>query len=97
MYQPPHFREDRLAVQHALIRAHPLGLIITAGPAGLQANPAPFLLDSNASEKGTVRAHLTRAPPSTAGALLRVCVASRLRTWQTLSPREAAPRTLREL
>ena len=26
MYQPIHFREDRLEVQHALIRAHPLGL-----------------------------------------------------------------------
>lgn len=25
MHQPPHFREDDLNVQHALIRAHPLG------------------------------------------------------------------------
>lgn len=63
MYQPPHFREDRLAVQHALIRAHPLGLIITAGPAGLQANPVPMLIDADASEKGTLRAHLARANP----------------------------------
>ncbi len=63
MYQPPHFREDRLAVQHALIRAHPLGLIITAGPAGLQANAVPFLIDSDASEKGTLHAHLARANP----------------------------------
>ena len=38
MYQPPHFREDRLAVQHALIRTHALGLLITAGPGALQAN-----------------------------------------------------------
>ena len=30
MYQPPHFVESRLAVQHALIRAHPLGLLVTA-------------------------------------------------------------------
>ena len=30
MYQPPHFREDDLATQHALIRAHPLGLLSTA-------------------------------------------------------------------
>ncbi|HEX5508559.1 MAG TPA: FMN-binding negative transcriptional regulator, partial [Pseudolabrys sp.] len=35
MYQPPHFREDRIEVQHALIRAHSLGLLITAGPGGL--------------------------------------------------------------
>ena len=30
MYQPSHFREDRLEVQHELIRTHPLGLIIIA-------------------------------------------------------------------
>jgi transcriptional regulator len=63
MYQPPHFREDRLAVQHALIRAHPLGLLITAGPAGLQANQVPMLIDSGASENGTLRAHLAHANP----------------------------------
>jgi transcriptional regulator len=63
MYQPPHFREDRLAVQHALIRAHPLGLIITAGPRGSQANAASFLIDSDGSEKGKLRAHLARANP----------------------------------
>jgi transcriptional regulator len=66
MYQPPQFREDRVAVQHALIRAHPLGLIITAGPGGLQANPIPFLVDSDACEKGTLRAHLAHANPQLA-------------------------------
>ncbi|MBV8792143.1 MAG: FMN-binding negative transcriptional regulator [Pseudolabrys sp.] len=63
MYQPPHFREDRVDVQHALIRAHSLGLIITAGPGGLQANHIPFLIDAGASERGTLRAHLARANP----------------------------------
>jgi transcriptional regulator len=62
MYQPSAFREDRLDVQHALIRAHPLGLLITAGPAGLLANPFPFLLDAD-SEKGTLRLHIARANP----------------------------------
>ena len=28
MYQPPHFREDRIEVQHGLIRSHPLGLLM---------------------------------------------------------------------
>ncbi len=42
MYQPPHFREDRREVQHALIKNHSLGLLITAGPEGLQANFIPF-------------------------------------------------------
>ena len=39
MYQPPHFREDDLQVQHALIRAHPLALpspMLAAGEVGHQ-------------------------------------------------------------
>jgi transcriptional regulator len=63
MYQPPHHREDRLAIQHDLIRAHPLGLLITAGPGGLLANPVPFLIDSERGEYGTLRAHVARANP----------------------------------
>ncbi len=61
MYQPPHFREDDLDTQHALVRAHPLGLLITAGQSGLIANPVPFLLDAAASQKGTLRLHVARA------------------------------------
>lgn len=62
MYQPPHFREESRAAQHALIRAHPLGLLVTAGPGGLMANPIPFLVDA-VGEHGTLRAHLARANP----------------------------------
>ena len=63
MYQPPHFREARLEIQHALIKTHSLGLLITAGPEGLQANFIPFLVDARKSEHGTLRAHLARANP----------------------------------
>jgi transcriptional regulator len=63
MYQPPAFREDRPEVQHALIRKHPLGLLITSGPAGLLANLFPFLLDAGGAEKGTLRLHMARANP----------------------------------
>jgi transcriptional regulator len=63
MYQPPAFREDRLEVQHALIRAHPLGLLISAGPGGLIANPLPFLIDTGNGEHGTLRVHMARANP----------------------------------
>ena len=63
MYQPPHFREDRTEVQHQLIRNHPLGLLITAGPGGLLANLFPFLLDADGSDKGTLRLHIARANP----------------------------------
>jgi transcriptional regulator len=63
MYQPPAFREDRIEVQHELMRAHPLGLLITAGPGGLLANFVPFLIYSDASERGTLRAHVARGNP----------------------------------
>ena len=61
MYQPPHFREDDLATQHSLIRAHPLALLVSAGASGLLANPVPCQLDADASDKGTLRLHLARA------------------------------------
>ncbi len=61
MYQPQHFREDRLEVQQALIRAHPLGLLITAGADGLMANAIPFLIDCSRGALGVARAHLARA------------------------------------
>jgi len=61
MYQPPHFREDRLEIQHGLIRAHPLGMLVTTGATGLVANPLPFVLDASASPLGTLKAHLSRA------------------------------------
>ncbi|BCP53615.1 transcriptional regulator [Kaistia sp. 32K] len=61
MYQPPHFREDRLDVMHALIRAHPLAMLVTAGEGGLMANLVPFLIDPEGAEKGLLRAHIARA------------------------------------
>jgi len=63
MYQPAAFREDRIEVQHDLMRAHPLALLVTAGPAGLMANPVPFLIYAESSERGTLRAHLARGNP----------------------------------
>jgi len=61
MYLPAHFREDRPDVQHALLRAHPLGTLVTAGPAGLLANHVPFLLYADEGPHGILRAHLARA------------------------------------
>ena len=76
MYLPAHFEETRPEVLHELVRAHPLGLLVTLGPAGLQANPVPFMLDA-ASDTSTeastsastnnrapvLRAHVARANP----------------------------------
>jgi transcriptional regulator len=61
MYQPAHFREDRLDLQHALIREHPFGAMVALGPNGLVANHYPFVLDRDASPHGTLRAHMALA------------------------------------
>jgi transcriptional regulator len=62
MYLPAIFREDRLERLHALIRTHPLGTLITAGPAGLIANLVPFIVVEDAGGgKGVLRAHIARA------------------------------------
>ncbi|MES2535930.1 MAG: FMN-binding negative transcriptional regulator [Pseudomonadota bacterium] len=63
MYLPPAFREDRLEHQHALVRAHPFGLLVIAGSAGLSANPLPFVMYSDEGEFGTLRAHFSRGNP----------------------------------
>src|SRR3954451_6312310 len=60
MYLPAAFREDRLQVLHALMRAHPLATLITSGPGGLIANLVPFTVVED-GEKGTLRAHVAKA------------------------------------
>ncbi|NHF74016.1 FMN-binding negative transcriptional regulator [Paracoccus xiamenensis] len=62
MYCPPAFAESRPEVMSALIRAHPLGLLITIGAEGPMANPVPMQL----TETGQLRAHLARANPQLA-------------------------------
>jgi transcriptional regulator len=61
MYQPSAFREERLEVLHALIRAHPLGTLITSGTQGLIANLVPFIVVADAGDKGTLRCHIAKA------------------------------------
>ena len=61
MYEPPLHRQDDLAAQHALIRRHPLGLLVSHGAQGLTANAIPFLVDAGASKLGTLWAHMARA------------------------------------
>ena len=63
MYLPAHHRMDDPAAERALIRVRPFGLLVTNGPGGLMANPAPFLLDETTGPHGTLRAHLARANP----------------------------------
>jgi transcriptional regulator len=67
MYLPAHFVEARPDVLHALIAAHPLGMLVTLGADGLTANHIPFELDPPAAGDGagfgTLRAHVARANP----------------------------------
>lgn len=63
MYQPPHFNETRPEILHALIRAHPLGLLVSNGADGPVADPIPFLLDAETGTHGKLRAHLAKANP----------------------------------
>jgi len=63
MYLPVHFEEKRVEVLHGLVRSHPLGLLVTHGQAGLQANNIPFLIDPGPGPLGTLRAHVARANP----------------------------------
>lgn len=63
MYQPPHFRIEDQDEMVGLIRAHPLGLLVSGGPAGLMANPIPFLVEQRADGTTCLRAHLARPNP----------------------------------
>ena len=63
MYEPPLHRQEDISAQHALIRAHPLGLLISHGPSGLLANSIPFILVEDGSRFGMLRCHLARANP----------------------------------
>jgi transcriptional regulator len=61
VYNPSHFnKSDDRAALLALMRAHPLGALVTHGPEGLDANHLPFEVDEAA---GVLRAHVARANP----------------------------------
>lgn len=65
MYRLPAFAEGDRARLEALIAAHPLGLLVSSGPAGLMANPIPFTL-AGPPEARVLQAHLARANPQLA-------------------------------
>jgi transcriptional regulator len=63
MYDVEAFREDRVEVMHALIKAHPLAMLVTTGAQGLEANHIPLLIDPEPAPFGTLRGHVARANP----------------------------------
>lgn len=63
MYVPPHFSEPCTETLHALITQCPMGLLITQGKSGLDANHIPFHLDSTVGPFGVLHAHVARKNP----------------------------------
>ena len=63
MYLPPHFEATDPASLHRLMRAYPLGALVTQGPQGLDANHLPFEFDADEGEHGILRAHVARNNP----------------------------------
>lgn len=60
MYNPVHFRENRIEVLHQLIREQSLATLVTLGNDGLIANHVPLILDPEPSPLGTLRGHVSR-------------------------------------
>ena len=60
MYVPSHFEEPSHEVLHELIESHPLGVLITNGASGLDANHIPFDLDRTKGKHGTLYCHVAR-------------------------------------
>jgi transcriptional regulator len=63
MYTPAHFAITDPNALHRVMREHPLGVLVTHGDAGLDANHLPFEFDAAAGPHGTLTAHVARANP----------------------------------
>lgn len=64
MYIPRSFKEDRPEVLHALMREHPLALLVSHGPGGPRRHAATRrAVRGRRRLHGVLRAHLARANP----------------------------------
>ena len=63
MYLPAHFAESRPDELARIIREHPLGMLVTSGSAGLDADHIPFEYDAGTGPHGRLTAHVARANP----------------------------------
>ncbi|WP_407363459.1 FMN-binding negative transcriptional regulator (plasmid) [Pseudomonas luteola] len=61
MYLPPPFKETDPAVLHRFVKEHPLGALVIQGSHGLSAEHLPFLLESEETGLGILKAHVARA------------------------------------
>ena len=60
MYVPAHFEETDQDTLHGLVEKHPLGILVTYGASGLDANHLPFDLDRTKGPYGTLHCHVAR-------------------------------------
>jgi len=63
MYIPEHFSETSSEEIHRIIRAFPLGTLVTLGSTGLDVNQLPFELIHIDEQTDVLRAHVARANP----------------------------------
>jgi transcriptional regulator len=61
MYIPDHFAEIRPDELGRIMREHPLGMLVTQGSAGLDADHIPFEFDAGIGTPGVLLAHVARA------------------------------------
>lgn len=63
MYLPAHFAVTRPEELQRIIREHPLGMLVTHGSHGLDADHIPFEYDPGEDGLGVLSAHVARANP----------------------------------
>jgi transcriptional regulator len=61
MYTPPHFAQTQPERLARIIHEHPLGVLVTSGPGGLDADHIPFEFDPASGPLGKLFAHVARA------------------------------------
>lgn len=61
MYIPAHFAETRTEELQRIIREYPLGVLVTHGHEGLDADHIPLELDAEVGPHGTLIGHVARA------------------------------------
>lgn len=80
MYLPSHFEESDPQALHALIRDYPLGLLVSHGEAGLDANHLPFELSPERARKAPWK------PMSRATTRFGASCATATRCWWCSAP-----------
>jgi transcriptional regulator len=63
MYVPAHFSVPDEEAPYRLIRENPLGILVTNGDSGLDANHIPFEVEPQPGQHGVLRAHVARGNP----------------------------------